>query len=192
LGGEYSWRRLDVPYRFVCAEPDGCPSATKTQRWADWDERFGRAYLYWAPRPWLAATLEYQYEWVDRADASRPQSGDELVGEERLHFLKTHRVPLGLRVFLPSGLFAGVRGTYLRQKGAFQDPSIITGEPARGEDQFWVFDAAVGYRLPKRYGVVQVGVRNLFDQRFQHQDTDPANPRIYPERFLFAGFTLAF
>ena len=60
-----------------------------------------------------------------------------------------------------------------------------------GEDNFWVVDAAISYRLPKRYGFITVGVRNLFDRKFEYADTDIDNPRIQPDRFFFARVTLA-
>ncbi len=61
-----------------------------------------------------------------------------------------------------------------------------------GSDRFWVVDAALGYRLPKRYGMVAVEVKNLFDEEFQFQDTDAANPSIYPERLALVRVTLSF
>jgi hypothetical protein len=32
-------------------------------------------------------------------------------------------------------------------------------------------DAAIGFRLPARRGLVSLEVRNLFDENFQYQDT---------------------
>jgi hypothetical protein len=61
-----------------------------------------------------------------------------------------------------------------------------------GSDQFWVVDASLSYRLPKRYGIIKIGVKNAFDRDFQFQDTDPANPSITPERVATATITLAF
>jgi hypothetical protein len=34
--------------------------------------------------------------------------------------------------------------------------------------------------------------RNLFDEEFKFQDTDPANPRISPESLILARCTLVF
>jgi outer membrane receptor for ferrienterochelin and colicin len=59
-------------------------------------------------------------------------------------------------------------------------------------DQFWLVDTSVGYRLPKRYGFISAGVANLFDEKFKFVDTDPFNPRITPERFFFTRLTLSF
>jgi outer membrane receptor protein involved in Fe transport len=60
------------------------------------------------------------------------------------------------------------------------------------EDQFWVFDASISYRLPKRFGLLTVVAKNLFDKSFRFQDTDPENPRMQPKRLVLAKVTLAF
>jgi hypothetical protein len=55
-----------------------------------------------------------------------------------------------------------------------------------------VADAAIGYRLPKRYGMLTLEVKNLFDTDFNFQDTDAANPSIYPERLALVRCVLNF
>ena len=50
----------------------------------------------------------------------------------------------------------------------------------------------LGYRLPKRRGVLSLGVDNLFDKDFRYQDIDPENPGAVPERFAYFRFTLSF
>ncbi|MGD8410380.1 MAG: TonB-dependent receptor, partial [Desulfobacterales bacterium] len=65
------------------------------------------------------------------------------------------------------------------------------GEFENGDDNFWLFDAAIRYRLPKRYGFLTVGAKNLFDEDFEHFDTDVDNPRVQPDRSVFARVTLA-
>ena len=50
----------------------------------------------------------------------------------------------------------------------------------------------LGYRLPKRRGVLSLNVANLFDKDFRYQDIDPENPSVVPERFAYFRFTLAF
>jgi len=59
------------------------------------------------------------------------------------------------------------------------------------EDKFWVFDAAISYRLPKRYGFITVGATNLFDEEFNYQETDIRNPIVQPDRFIYGRVTLA-
>ncbi|HUQ50651.1 MAG TPA: hypothetical protein VM692_00430, partial [Gammaproteobacteria bacterium] len=63
---------------------------------------------------------------------------------------------------------------------------------APGQDQFWVFDAFVGYRMPNRRGLLSLNADNLLDKGFQFQDTDPTNPSLFPERLISLRFTLAF
>lgn len=79
--------------------------------------------------------------------------------------------------------------TYLNQDGEFL---AVDGDGfVSGEDDFWIVDAAVSYRLPKRYGFITVGATNLFDQEFNYFEVDVDNPRIQPDRMFFVRVTLA-
>ena len=67
----------------------------------------------------------------------------------------------------------------------------------KDSEDFVVVDAAVGYRFPKRLGIVSLEVRNLFDEEFVFQDpninsTEPSNPRFVPERTVLGRLTLSF
>jgi outer membrane receptor protein involved in Fe transport len=101
--------------------------------------------------------------------------------------LNTHRVPIGLNLFHPSGLSASLTATYYNQDGRF--PRL--GGVQRGESDFWTVDASINYRLPKRYGFLTMGAANLFDRRFKYFETDRDNLRIQPDRVLFVRVTLA-
>ena len=59
-------------------------------------------------------------------------------------------------------------------------------------EHFWVFDAAIGFRLPKRYGIVSIETKNLFDTGFKFLDTDPGNPIFIPSRMILGRITLNF
>jgi len=74
-GIEYSRRNLNVPTEVNSASP--AASVTVVQR-LNWEERLGRAYLYWAPHPWLGLSGEYQYERFDR-EASPSVSGERTL-----------------------------------------------------------------------------------------------------------------
>ena len=174
-GVEYSWRDTEVPS--TVEEIDG----------VDWDERFGRAYLYWTPTPRVAVSAEYQYERFKREDT--------FTGEFQATKIQTHRVPLAVNYFHPQGFIGRLRTTYINQEGDFSTtgPGFLADVPTEDKnDNFWLVDASIGYRLPKRYGIVSLGVSNLFDKDFNFVDTDPFNPRIYPERFYFGRITLSF
>jgi len=101
-------------------------------------------------------------------------------------------VPLGINFFHPSGLSASFGATYYDQEGDFVKEGPIVLPSEKGDDNFWVADAFLSYRLPKRYGFITVGVTNLFDEEFEYADTDIDNPSIQPERFFFGKVTLAF
>jgi tetratricopeptide (TPR) repeat protein len=171
-GVEFAKRDLQVPF-LDFTDPEN-PSVTE----ADWDESLSRAYLFWTPHPWFALRAEYLFERLERAE--------ELP--EGLTELDTHRVPLGITFFHPIGLSVSLTTTYWNQDGTFQSP--LTGEIRSGRDDFWLVDAAINYRLPKRYGFISVGVRNLFDHKFKFFD-DSDNPIIQPDRLFLARVTLA-
>lgn len=146
----------------------------------EWKEQERRGYLYWTASPSLALTAAYQYEHFERPA--------EFTGAENIIDLKTHRVPLGLSVFSPSGFSARVVLSFVDQNGQFID---ATGSPFAGSDRFWLTDAAVSYRLPGRLGLITIEGRNLFDKTFRFQETDAATPRVATRRLIFARWTLA-
>lgn len=170
-GAEVSWRDLTLPI-----EIGSVAGETEVRRFGR-SEQMTRCYIYWA-RPELAVSAEYFYERFDRNPASS--------GSENILKLRTHRIPVGARYFSPSGLFVKADATYVKQQGDF---AALAFAP-HGEDQFWVVDAAAGYRLPRAYGRLALEIKNLFDARFQFQDTDPGNPSIKPRRLAVLTFTV--
>jgi tetratricopeptide (TPR) repeat protein len=149
----------------------------------NWEEQLYRAYLNWTPHSSVAVSLQYLLEKFERArldDFSDP-----------LPKLITHRVPIGLRYFHPSRFFGRLETTYVNQKA---DEFFSKNAD---EEQFVLVDAEIGYRLPKRYGIVKFAVRNLFDKEFRFQDLGVRTsqedvPQFIPGRTFFAHFTLAF
>ncbi|MGH8064370.1 MAG: TonB-dependent receptor domain-containing protein [Candidatus Entotheonellia bacterium] len=174
-GVEFSKRDLTRPIIDLSVDP-----SRPITREVDTDEYLGRAYLFWTPHPWLGLRAEYVFERF----TNDPERFD------RFKELDTQRVPLGLNFFHPSGLSASLTGTYWNQDGEFV--RILGRGVQSGSDQFWTADAAINYRLPKRYGFITVGATNLFDQEFKFFDTDINNLRIQPTRTVFGRVTLAF
>lgn len=82
-----------------------------------------------------------------------------------------------------------MQGTYFDQEGKFIRPN--GAGVASGEDTFWIVDAAIRYRLPKRYGFFSLGVNNLFDETFRYQETARDNVTIQPNRVVFGQLTLS-
>jgi tetratricopeptide (TPR) repeat protein len=177
-GLEYTFRDLEVPF-FTSTAAGG-----QTQREVDWNEKLLRLYLFWTPNKWLALSTGYEWERFER---------DQLFADGAKR-VETNRVPLGINFFHPTGLSASLKATYINQRGIFQRIAATTFES--GKDDLWTVDAAINYRLPKRYGFIAIGATNLFDKKFKHYDTDRGsvdrNPRVMPDRMFFARLTLAF
>ena len=171
-GIEFSERDMDIPFMML--------KTLQIER-VDWEERMGRAYLYWTPCKWLGTSAEYEYERLER--------GREFVGPEKIQVLETRKLPLGINFYHPSGFAMRLKATYIDQEGVFGDPRL--GATVKDTNQFWVVDASISYHLPKRRGVVTIEARNLFNEEFKFQDMDPASPDTYPESLIFAKVTLA-
>ena len=172
-GAELSKRDLDVPQIK--------PGITRQIRNFDREERLARLYSYWTPQSWLAISAEYQYE--------KFKFDSEATNELGTIKVDTHRFPLGINLFSSKGIIGRIKATYIDQNGKFEDG---LGAVLDDGDSFWVVDASLGYRLPKRYGLINFEIKNLFNEEFKFQDTDPANPRISPDRLILGRITLAF
>jgi predicted Zn-dependent protease len=149
------------------------------------EEKSAIGYFYWTPRNDLALSAHYQ---TDRT------VGDRSAANYGILHARTRRLPLEARYFSPTGLTAGLRASLYHQRGDFFEPTP-PGQPIlvnSGEDRFWIVDASLGYRLPKRRGVLSLNVDNVLDKQFRFQDIDPENPSITPERMAYFRFTLAF
>jgi len=173
-GFELSKRDLKTPFR-------GPPTLEVDE--ANWEEKMSRAYLYWTPLNCLSLSAEYEWEKFDREL--------KFTGPELIHNLETHRVPLGMNIFWPFGLIFRSTFTYVNQAGEF-DPFPLSFVTEEGRDSFWIVSSALGYRFPKRFGLISVEARNLFDKEFQFQNMDRAGPRIAPERLILVKMTLSF
>ncbi len=172
-GLEYSHRQLELPRNVISA--GGSPEVQVF----DWKERFGRTYLYWTPHKWITLSAEYIYERFDRDPASFPE----------VEHLKTHRFPLAVNFSHPAGISANAKATYVTQEGRFNP--ISSPFALNDQSNFWTFDASIGYRLPKRLGMLSIVGKNLFDKSFKYQDMDPTGPIMQPGRSVFIKLTIA-
>jgi tetratricopeptide (TPR) repeat protein len=157
-----------------------------------WRETTGRLYLYkgysselrngllsgWQ----LSTTAEYEYEKLHR----------EIIftGPEGIVEVTTHRVPLGLNFFNGAGIVLRVSATYVRQAGVFSVDQGLPRFPKK--DSAWITDASLGYRLPRRAGLLSIGVKNVFDRTIDLFETDPLNPRVATRRLVLGRLTLVF
>ncbi len=173
-GAEFTRRDLVTPPFFNFA--------TMASETADWREHVGRAYVYWTPSRQVALGAEYLQERFDR----------DAVSMIEFKRVTTRRVPLSASYFHPCGFYSRVKSTWFDQDGQFFPQSFATGEPpVPAGDSFWVVDASVGYRFPRRLGLVAVEGRNLFNRTFRFQETDPAHPSVLPGRAVVVKLTVS-
>jgi Flp pilus assembly protein TadD len=179
-GFELSKRDLDTPQGVF-----GAGSFESQQ--LDWEEYLARAYLFYTPCDWLSLRAEYRYERFER-DPFVDAFGTELFfAFERV---ETHSVPFGVHFFHPSGLGAALGATWMHQDGNFFADTTQTLES--GDRGLWFLDAALRFRLPRRYGFLSAGVNNFLDEDSTYQATDVRNPTLRPGRFAYGSVTLAF
>jgi Flp pilus assembly protein TadD len=151
------------------------------------EEDLYRAYLYWALLSNWAISAEYEHEIFERDEES--PSTDELKRIDTAVF------PLGIRYIDPKGFFAELKATYVNQK--VERSLAILDDSESLQDDFFLFDTAIGYRFPKRQGIISLQVLNVFDEEFDFQDvnyqtSEAKNPRFIPDRTLFLRFILGF
>ncbi len=170
LGGEINWRDIKIP----TTENGQLINQNRS-------EASHLAYFYWLPFDWMSIHSEYRYETYSRSfllttgNPTNPAS------------ITTQQVPLSLSLFQNNGLFAKLTGTYVNQKVAeINDNLGLDNE----NENFWTFDATLGFRLPRKLGMVSIEARNLLNEQFRYQSTfDASGPQLspfVPERQLFA------
>jgi tetratricopeptide (TPR) repeat protein len=169
-GLEYSQRDLSE----LDIQPDGSASTF------DSNEKIARAYLYWSPQPWVALCPEYLFE--NRVFAGNTPQFD-------WNQLNISRFIFGLSFFHPSGFFAQLKPTLVLESGHFFDS---TSTPYWKDSDFFVLNAAIGYRLPKRLGFISIEAGNLFNKSFKFEDISPFAPTEFPQQWIIGKVTLFF
>ena len=173
-GLEASVRDLDVP---LLTED---PMLVVTE---DQDEITGRAYTYWTPSRRISVGAEYHFEQFER-DPESPEI-------RRPNLLRNQRIPVTISFFGDNGLFVNTRTTFYQQKVKFGAPVVSKDE------SFALMDVLVGYRLPKRYGIITLNVLNAFDKEFEFfnagfQEESFTRNRFIPERTIIGEIILSF
>jgi Tfp pilus assembly protein PilF len=159
-------------------------------------EDFYSAYLYWLPsRNWaLSASLRYE-----KIDTNQDCALCLFLYPAELQTLS---IPLSVQYFDPSGFFAGLGIVYVNQDIKAIDPeSSMPGSfvltPTQNEE-FTLVDVGLGYRLPKRWGIVALQVNNVFNKEFHYQDysfqtgTSTVDPVYIPERTILGRLIINF
>jgi hypothetical protein len=149
-------------------------------------EELYRAYLYWLPYKNWSIRSEPQYEKFTRKN-------ELLTDDDDPTRIENLSLPLEISYFDQRGYLAKLTGTYVLQDIKRQEGHTLKA----GTHDFFMLDTSVGYRLPKRRGLVSLEARNLLDQDFIYrsynfQFNDYRISRYIPERTFFARVTLNF
>ena len=163
-GIELSARDLDVP--------------TFEKRSA-WREKLGRSYFSWTPTEQIAVNISAEYESLYRDEDN----------EEGIKKLETWRVPIRLSYFDSSGFSLHGKGAFFNQTGDFS-----LGDISHGSSNFWIFDLNLNYRFPNRYGMLSLGIQNLFDKKnihYQSSGGDANRLSFAPKRVFMARVTFS-
>ena len=145
------------------------------------DELNARAYLNWIPDDYHTFGLNYNFD-------QNKNEGNRFISPFKK--IDSHSLQLFGNYFHPAGFIAKLKLSYNNQTGSFSGNSRNNFQ--NGHTQFWLLDTELGYRLPKRYGIVSVGIRNLLDEHYNYQAIDQNQPELPQGRFLYGRVTFSF
>ncbi|WP_374090495.1 tetratricopeptide repeat protein [Methylomicrobium lacus] len=155
---------------------------------AKWNEHNYLAYMNWNLTERLAANISFNLERFH---------GDELTTGFAQLESTTYDSKAGLRYFDPSGFFCNTEAEYVNQRADW--PGVYDIK----HNEFVLFNAGIGMRLPKRLGIINLDIKNIFDRQFEFQSLAGRSPQtsaqdggqpppFIPGRTVFARLTLAF
>jgi len=182
FGGSYLRRESDVPEATCDATPfTSCGLEVSTvvvDRSSDDD--LGSAYVNALIGKRFAASADWYLD-QRNFDTTTPSP----VGVFQ-HYWKTQRSRIQGRMFLPMGLFASATGKYYAQRvEQFDDLTpLVTAH-------FWLLDAAIGWRLPRRLGSISVEGSNLTDREFNFYEQS-LQENVIPARRVVLRADFAF
>ncbi|MES9946294.1 MAG: FecR domain-containing protein [Candidatus Thiodiazotropha sp.] len=166
----------------------------------EFDESSANAWLNWSPQKYVSLSFEYDFSKLDSATNISAVEYSGLSPDGVLE-LETHRLPIAINYYHPSGFIFGLTTTYIDQKGDFQG-STFAEPPQEAEDEFWLTDLLLSYRLPDKYGLISLGVKNMFDEEFDYEDrnsydslaveTSASPSSLSPERTFFGQISISF
>ncbi len=191
-GIEVSKRNLHVPLLPVGSDQEHLQAQ---------NERLYRAYLYWLPNTYLAIKSEFQLEKATRHSDDKYLISSTAFDSEPVR-IQTLSIPLSIEYFLPMGFFSNFTATFVKQNLIRRNDVItqqrrIPTDTYSGIDSFFLLDANIGYRLPKRKGTLSLEGRNLLNEDFFYRNigfnqSEAISPRFIPERTFFIRMVLNF
>ena len=150
-------------------------------------EELFRTYIYWLPQNNWSIKGEPQLEKYSRRQES------DLPNNEDPYRIVNMNLPVSVSYFHNNGLLTTLTGTYVLQN--LKRP--MNHQLTAGTHDFFMLDTSIGYRLPKRRGIINFEVRNLLDQEFIYRNfnfqvNEFRVSRYFPERTFLANITFNF
>ncbi len=144
-------------------------------------EELYRFYINWLPYDNWVISSELRFEKFKGPAVDNVKS------------LETAYIPLNVRFYDASGFFFDIGGQFVHQIA--KKTSESSSENVNSD--FFLFDASVGYRLPKQYGMISLEGKNLLDKKFKYRDrsfimNEVRSTDLIPERLLFVRISLNF
>ena len=127
------------------------------------DENILKSHLYKVLGDSFSATVDY----------ALIRSQDESVNT----LSRTNRIRFGINYFESDGFLAFSSATWRDQELDGFDETLA--DTRNGTRDFWIVDSGVGYRIPKRHGLITLSATNLLDKSYRYLPTD-SDPLFFP------------
>ncbi len=156
-----------------------------------WREQNYRVYLNWTPLDNVALSLNYNMDKfttnLDPLDSFRKSFPDT----------DTHMVGASARYFHNSGFFLQLNPMLVHQNvvGINPENEDTTIDQSR---TFFLLDSTLGYRLPRRLGIIKFQVKNILNEQFDYQNewwrsnNRELTPQFYPARTFIGNIIISF
>lgn len=144
-----------------------------------WKEEVTTAYTNWIVTNNLNLSLGVEQEVFIRDGVSSLEFTN----------VNTIKVPVSINYYKDKFNFH-MKFSHVEQQGGFI--KISNGKSISDQDSFWITDITMNYKLPKSFGSITVGVKNIFNEKFKYFETDVRKPLFAHEKMSIAQINLQF
>jgi hypothetical protein len=187
FGGSWVRRDRNIP-EASCPTPNrftGCAFVPGTELFErESHDDLASAYVNWLIGKRVALSVDWN---LDQRNFTTTTMSPLFLFQDRFD---TQRLRPMVRVFLPIGFFASVDGArYDQHVDQFDD--LLSSARTTVDASFWIVNAAVGWRLPKRLGSISLEGTNLGDHDFFFYEQS-FQENLIPTRRVFLRADFAF
>ncbi len=191
LEGIYRQTKVPVPDLELSFQGETTVLKVNTNRK---NEYSASSYINWTPNKQISTSLEYRLSIFNRRSDDDQFFNPNLANKNEV----VHQVPVSINYFAPNGFYSKFRATYIYQKTK-SDPRASELN-FNSKNHLWSLDALLGYRLPKRYGRLEFGVKNLLNEGNENAsargndfvESNSQEINLLPERTFFSQLVFDF